>query len=110
MIEKFSKEEIRFAIRELSASDITTAKAKSSLLSTFVKRVEIDGKGNISIEFDLFGYSPVISMTSDEFQKVRINTPLLRHRKINTEKSVFFLSIFHLLKGMIALTHIFIKS
>ena len=107
---KFSKEEIRFAIRELSASDITTAKAKSSLLSTFVKRVEIDGKGNISIEFDLFGYSPVISMTSDEFQKVRINTPLLRHRKINTEKSVFFLSIFHLLKGMIALTHIFIKS
>ena len=106
----FTNDEIRYAMKELSAYDIIDSKAKSALLDCFVKRVEIGTEGNITVEYDLFGYETGFTMGSEAFKEVRKNPALLRHLKFNTEKSVFFLSIFHLLKGMIALTHIFIKS
>ena len=77
----FSRDEIRWAIKELSAMDITSPKAKSSLLDCFVKRVEIAPGGNITIEYDLFGYETGFTMGSEEFKKVRKNTLPARHRK-----------------------------
>ena len=85
----FSKDEIRWAIKELSAYDIKDPKAKSSLFDCFVKRVEIGTEGNITAEYDLFGYETGFTMGSEAFKEVRKNTLPARHRKINTEKSVF---------------------
>ena len=76
---KFTKDEIKYTIKSLAVFGVDSPKAKASLLNTFVKRIEIDGKRNLSIEFDLFSYNPTIMMNADDIQKVRINTPLLRH-------------------------------
>ena len=75
----FSKDEIRWAMNELSAYDITDPKAKSALLDCFVKRVEIGKDRNITAEFDLFGYETGFSMGSEAFKEVRKNPALLRH-------------------------------
>ena len=77
----FTKDEIRYAMKELSAYDITDSKAKSALLDRFVKRVEIGTEGNITAEYDLFGYGTNFTMGSEAFKEVRKNPALLRHRK-----------------------------
>ena len=93
-LKSFTKDEIRYAMKELSAYDIKDPNAKSALLDCFVKRVEIGTEGNITVEYDLFGYETGFTMGSEAFKEVRKNPALLRHLKFNTEKSVFFLSIF----------------
>lgn len=69
----FSKDEIRWAMNELSAYDIKNPKAKSALLDCFVKRVEIETEGNITAEYDLFGYEIGFKMGSEAFKEVRKN-------------------------------------
>lgn len=66
----FSKDEIRWAMKELSAYDIKDPKAKSALLDCFVKRVEIGTEGNITVEYDLFGYETGFTMGSEAFKEV----------------------------------------
>ena len=75
----FSKDEIRWAMIELSAYDITDPKAKSALLDCFIKRVEIGTEGNITVEYGLFGYETGFTMGSEAFKEVRKNPTLLRH-------------------------------
>ena len=77
----FTREEIRYAIKELSAYDINSPKAKSALFDCFVKRVEIGKDGNITAEYDLFGYETGFTMGSEAFKEVRKNTLPARHRK-----------------------------
>ncbi len=67
----FSKDEIRWDMNELSAYDIKDPKAKSALLDCFVKRVEIGTEGNITAEYDLFGYETGFTMGSEAFKEVR---------------------------------------
>lgn len=67
----FSKDEIRWAMNELSAYDIKDPKAKSALLDCFVKRGEIGTEGNITAEYDLFGYETGSTMGTDAFKEVR---------------------------------------
>lgn len=78
-LKSFTKDEIRYAMKELSAYDITDSKAKSALLDCFVKRVEIGTEGNITVEYDLFGYETGFTMGSEAFKEVRKNPALLRH-------------------------------
>ena len=75
----FTREEIRYAIKELSAYDINSPKAKSALFDCFVKRVEIGKDGNITAEYDLFGYETGFTMGSQAFKEVRKNTLPARH-------------------------------
>lgn len=75
---RFTKEEIRYAVKELSSKDIDNPKSKEVLLGTFVKKIIIDKEGNVTMEFDLFGYEPTMTMGTEDFKKVRINTSLLR--------------------------------
>lgn len=77
--ESFSKDEIKWDMNELSAYDIKDPKAKSALLDCFVKKVEIETKGNITAEYDLFGYETGFTMGSKAFKEVRKNPALLRH-------------------------------
>lgn len=77
----FSKDEIRYAMNELSVYDINDPKAKSALLDCFVKRVEIGTEGNITAEYDLFGYGTNFTMGSEAFKEVRKNPALLRQHK-----------------------------
>lgn len=77
--ESFSKDEIKWDMNELSAYDIKDPKAKSALLDCFVKKVEIGTKGNITAEYDLFGYETGFTMGSEAFKEVRKNPALLRH-------------------------------
>lgn len=51
----------------------------SALLDCFVKRVEIGTEGNITVEYDLFGYETGFTMGSEAFKEVRKNPALLRH-------------------------------
>lgn len=67
----FSKDEIRWDMNELSAYDIKDPKAKSTLLDCFVKRVKIGTEGNITVEYDLFGYETGFTMGSEAFKEVR---------------------------------------
>lgn len=60
-------------MNELSAYDIKDPKAKSVLLDCFVKRVEIGTEGNITAEYDLFGYETGFKMGSEAFKEVRKN-------------------------------------
>lgn len=57
-------------MKELSAYDIKDPKAKSALLDCFVKRVEIGTEGNITVEYDLFGYETGFTMGSEAFKEV----------------------------------------
>ncbi len=67
----FSKNEIRWAMNDLSAYDIKDPKAKSALLGCFVKRVEIGTEGNITTEYNLFGCETGFTMGTDAFKEVR---------------------------------------
>lgn len=69
----FSKDEIRWAMNELSAYNIKDPKAKSALLDCLVKRVKIGTEGNITAEYDLFGYETGFTMDSEAFKEVRKN-------------------------------------
>lgn len=69
----FSNDEIRWAMNELSAYNIKDPKAKSALLDCFVKRVEIGTEGNITAEYDLFGYETGFTMDSEAFKEVQKN-------------------------------------
>ncbi|MFA6624855.1 MAG: hypothetical protein WCS80_03730, partial [Bacilli bacterium] len=89
----FSKEEIRYAIGELANYDFATPKQKRALLNTFVKNIEIDEKGNITLQLDLFGYLPSTKFTIDDLKNVRINSPLLRHETIKVLEIGLFLFI-----------------
>ena len=63
----FTNDEIRYAMKELSAYDIIDSKAKS------VKRVEIGVEGNITAEYDLIGYgtnSPWARRPARRFGKI----------------------------------------
>lgn len=69
----FTNDEIRYAMKELSAYDIIDSKAKSALLDCFVKRVEIGVEGNITAEYDLIGYgtnSPWARRPARRFGKI----------------------------------------
>lgn len=79
---RFSKEEILYAIREMSKIGVDTPEQKQALLTNFVKRILVEEDGSMVFELDLFGYEPVVSMGSEDFKKVRINTSLLRHRRV----------------------------
>lgn len=85
-LKSFTKDEIRYAMKELSAYDITDPKAKSALLDCFVKRVEIGTEGNITVEYDLFGYETGFAMGSEAFKEVRKNPALLRQTLKNAPK------------------------
>lgn len=60
-------------MNEISAYDIKDPKAKSALFDCFVKRVEIGAEGNITAEYDLFGYETGFTMGSKAFKEVRKN-------------------------------------
>ena len=66
-------------MNKLSVYDINDPKAKSALLDCFVKRVEIGTEGNITVEYDLFGYETGFTMGSEAFKEVRKNPALPRH-------------------------------
>lgn len=66
-------------MNELSAYDIKDPKAKSALLDCFIKRVEIGTKGNITVEYNPFGYETGFTMGSEAFKEVWKNPALLRH-------------------------------
>ena len=88
----FTNDEIRYAMKELSAYDIIDSKAKSALLDCFVKRVEIGVEGNITAEYDLIGYgtnSPWARRPSRKFGKI-LHCSAIEN---STEKSVFSFSI-----------------
>ena len=75
----FTKEEIRYALRELSGCGYGTQKQKEALLNAFVERVEISPEGLVKVMLNLCGTETEAGFSMKDLKEVRINEDSLRH-------------------------------
>ena len=88
----FTKEEIRYALRELSGCGYGTQKQKEALLNAFVERVEISPEGLVKVMLNLCGTETEAGFSMKDLKEVRINEDSLRHQvTIGMIQSVPFL-------------------
>ena len=76
---RFTREQIEMALKTLACKSVKDVRQRRTLLDTFVKKITIDKDGNISIDWDIFGYSPNDKEYPFNAIKVRIDASLLRH-------------------------------
>lgn len=77
----FTKEEIRFALRELSGYGYATPKQKGALLNAFVERVEISPEREVTVMLNIGGANTEARFTLQDLKEVRINEDSLRQLK-----------------------------
>ena len=76
---RFTREQIEMALKTLACKSVKDVRQRRTLLDTFVKKITIDKDGNISIDWDIFGYNPDDKEYPFNAIKVRIDASLLRH-------------------------------
>ena len=76
---RFTREQIEMALKTLACKSVKDVRKRRTLLDTFVKKITIDKDGNISIDWDIFGYNPDDKEYPFNAIKVRIDASLLRH-------------------------------